>query len=78
MGKTTTLRSIIGLTLPRMVPSIFRANKSIASPPYDIAHLGVGYIPDDLRIFPDSHVRREPGDRPACLQTFRVLDQTKG
>ena len=53
MGKTTTLRSIIGLTPPKNGSIHFQGEAIHKLPPYDIAHLGVGYIPDDLRIFPD-------------------------
>jgi branched-chain amino acid transport system ATP-binding protein len=53
MGKTTTLRSIIGLTPPKNGSIHFQGEQIHRLPPYDIAHLGVGYIPDDLRIFPD-------------------------
>jgi branched-chain amino acid transport system ATP-binding protein len=53
MGKTTTLRSIIGLTPPRNGSIRFQGEEINKLPPYDIARLGVGYIPDDLRIFPD-------------------------
>lgn len=53
MGKTTTLRSIIGLTPPRNGSIHFQGEQINKLPPYDIARLGVGYIPDDLRIFPD-------------------------
>jgi branched-chain amino acid transport system ATP-binding protein len=53
MGKTTTLRSIIGLTPPRNGSIHFQGEEINKLPPYDIARLGVGYIPDDLRIFPD-------------------------
>jgi branched-chain amino acid transport system ATP-binding protein len=53
MGKTTTLRSIIGLTPPRNGSIRFQGEEINKLQPYDIARLGVGYIPDDLRIFPD-------------------------
>ena len=53
MGKTTTLRSIIGLTPPKNGSIHFQGERIHRLPPYDIAHRGVGYIPDDLRIFPD-------------------------
>lgn len=53
MGKTTTLRSIIGLTPPKNGSIHFQGEQINRLPPYDIAQRGVGYIPDDLRIFPD-------------------------
>lgn len=53
VGKTTTLRSIIGLTPPRQGSILFKGKEILGQPPYDIARQGVGYMPDDLRIFPD-------------------------
>jgi branched-chain amino acid transport system ATP-binding protein len=53
VGKTTTLRSIMGLTPPRS-GKIFLHNVDIAGkPPFQIAQMGIGYMPDDRRIFPD-------------------------
>ncbi len=52
-GKTTTLRSIMGLTPPRAGRIRFRGQETTGRPPYDVARLGIGYVPDDRRIFPD-------------------------
>jgi len=53
VGKTTTLRSIMGLTPPRS-GKILLHNVDIArKPPFQIAQMGIGYMPDDRRIFPD-------------------------
>ncbi len=53
MGKTTTLRSIIGLTPAKNGSIRFEGEEIRKLPPYVIAQRGVSYIPDDLRIFPD-------------------------
>jgi branched-chain amino acid transport system ATP-binding protein len=53
VGKTTTLRSIIGLTPPRSGRILFNGKEIAGKPPYHIAQLGIGYMPDDRRIFPD-------------------------
>jgi branched-chain amino acid transport system ATP-binding protein len=53
VGKTTTLRSIIGLTPPKRGAITFRGKEISGQPAYNIARQGVGYMPDDLRIFPD-------------------------
>ncbi|MEW6140601.1 MAG: ABC transporter ATP-binding protein [Thermodesulfobacteriota bacterium] len=53
VGKTTTLRSIIGLTIPRSGSIIFKGEEVCGLPPYTMAVNGVAYMPDDLRIFPD-------------------------
>jgi branched-chain amino acid transport system ATP-binding protein len=52
-GKTTTLRSIMGLTPPRKGSIKLRGIEITGRRPYEIARLGVGYAPDDRRIFPD-------------------------
>jgi len=53
MGKTTTLRSVMGLTPPRNGSIHFEGEEICKLPPYDIAQRGVSYMPDDLRVFPD-------------------------
>lgn len=53
VGKTTTLRSLIGLTPPRRGSILFNGREIMGQPAYNVARCGVGYMPDDLRIFPD-------------------------
>ncbi|MCL5122930.1 MAG: ABC transporter ATP-binding protein [Deltaproteobacteria bacterium] len=53
MGKTTTLRSIMGLTPPSNGSIRFEGEEIGKLTPNTIAKRGVSYIPDDLRIFPD-------------------------
>ncbi len=56
MGKTTLLRSIMGLTPPRR-GSIRWNDKEIAGrTPYVIAKAGVGYVPQGRRLFPSLSV----------------------
>lgn len=57
-GKTTTFRSIIGLTPPKSGSIKFKGNEMIGKPPYRIAKMGIGYVPDTRRIFPDLTVRQ--------------------
>jgi branched-chain amino acid transport system ATP-binding protein len=57
-GKTTTLKSIIGLTPPKRGQIQFQGKEVVGKPPYYIAQLGVGFVPDDRRIFPDLTVRQ--------------------
>jgi branched-chain amino acid transport system ATP-binding protein len=57
-GKTTTLRSIIGLTPPRKGSIRFQGDEIQGKPPYRIAQRGIGFVPDDRRIFPDLTVRQ--------------------
>lgn len=52
-GKTTTLRSIMGLTPPRSGRVAFKGEEITGRQPFEVARLGIGYVPDDRRIFPD-------------------------
>jgi branched-chain amino acid transport system ATP-binding protein len=52
-GKTTTLRSIMGLTPPREGSIKLKGIEITRKQPFEIAKLGIGYSPDDRRIFPD-------------------------
>jgi branched-chain amino acid transport system ATP-binding protein len=56
-GKSTTLKSIIGLTPPRSGEVIFDGNRIQGLPPHRIARSGIGYVPEDRRIFPSLSVR---------------------
>jgi branched-chain amino acid transport system ATP-binding protein len=56
-GKTTTLRAIMGLNRPRNGSITFKETEIAGSPPFRIARLGLGYVPDDRRIFPDLTVQ---------------------
>ncbi|MBK6432457.1 MAG: ABC transporter ATP-binding protein [Anaerolineae bacterium] len=52
-GKTTTLRSIMGLTPPRSGRIVFDGQAIEGWQPFDIANLGVGYVPEHRAIFRD-------------------------
>ena len=52
-GKTTTLKSIAGLVPPRQGSVRFRGAEIAGRPPYLLARQGLGYVPDDRRIFAD-------------------------
>jgi branched-chain amino acid transport system ATP-binding protein len=52
MGKTTTIRSIIGLTPPRRGKVFYRQREMTALPPEKIAKLGIGFVPQGRYIFP--------------------------
>src|SRR6266550_6800696 len=57
MGKTTTVRSIMGLT-PAMSGSIRFGGEEIASlPSFRVAKLGVGLVPEGRQIFPNLTTR---------------------
>lgn len=52
VGKTTTIRSILGLTPARSGSIRFDGTDITGTPTHEIAALGVGWVPDDRRIFP--------------------------
>jgi branched-chain amino acid transport system ATP-binding protein len=53
MGKTTTVRSIMGLT-PAMAGSIrFDGREIRAAPPYRVAQGGIGLVPEGRQVFPN-------------------------
>lgn len=52
MGKTTTIKSIMGLIRPRAGRILFKSNNIVGLKPYKIAQKGIGFVPDDRRIFP--------------------------
>ena len=53
VGKTTTMRSIMGLTPPRQGRVVWKGRDVSGRPPYQIADLGIGFVPEDRRIFAD-------------------------
>jgi branched-chain amino acid transport system ATP-binding protein len=86
-GKTTTLKSIIGLVPPRSGDIVLRGARVSGLPPFRIARLGIGYVPEDRRIFGNLSVAENlevarrtwpsgPGDGAAALPwtAERVLD----
>lgn len=56
-GKTTTLRSIMGFTPPRRGNIKLEGMDLAKMPPYEICRLGIGYVPQDRRIFPTLSVQ---------------------
>jgi branched-chain amino acid transport system ATP-binding protein len=57
-GKTTTLRTILGLTPARAGSVSFDGREITHAPTHDIARGGIGWVPDDRRIFPTLTVAR--------------------
>ena len=52
-GKTTTFRSIMGLNPPSRGQIRFNEAEVTGTPPYQLARKGMGWVPDDRRIFAD-------------------------
>ena len=57
MGKTTTIRSIMGLTPPRAGTIKFAGRDVGKLPSFRIAQLGIGLVPEGRQIFPNLTVR---------------------
>lgn len=57
-GRTTILRSILGLTPARAGTIRFDGRDITGIPTHEIARLGIGWVPDDRRIFPTLSVAR--------------------
>jgi branched-chain amino acid transport system ATP-binding protein len=74
-GKTTTLRSIMGLTQPRAGEITIFGRRTTGLPPFRVAGLGVGYVPEGRRIFPNLTVDenfRVPLERPGPWTIPRI------
>ena len=56
VGKTTLLRSIMGLTDVRSGHMYFQGEDILNSPPYKISRLGISLVPENREIFPDLSV----------------------
>ncbi len=74
-GKTTTLRSLVGLTPPREGRVVVFGQDTTRWPPFRIAGLGVGYVPEGRRIFANLTVEENlkvPRGRPGPWQIERI------
>jgi branched-chain amino acid transport system ATP-binding protein len=59
MGKTTTLRSLVGLTAPRRGKVALCGREITGRPPHEIARLGIALVPEGRGIFPNLRVREQ-------------------
>ena len=74
-GKTTTLRSLVGLTPARAGSVRIFGQDTTRLPPFRIAGLGVGYVPEGRRIFPNLTVDENlhvPLERPGPWTIERI------
>jgi branched-chain amino acid transport system ATP-binding protein len=86
-GKTTTLRSLIGLTHAREGTIRIFGQETTALPPYRVAALGVGFVPEGRRIFANLTVdenlhvpleRKGPWNVQRVYELFPRLRERKG
>ncbi len=66
-GKTTTLRTLMGLVPPAAGRIVFAGEDITGAAPHRVARLGLGWVPEERRIFGDLDVEEnlEVGRRPA-------------
>ena len=57
VGKTTTMRAIMGLTPPSAGRIVWKDTDIAGWPPHRIARAGIGFVPEDRRIFAELTVR---------------------
>ena len=53
MGKSTTLKSIMGMLKPRSGKVIFGGQELTGQRPHKVARAGIGYVPEERHIFPN-------------------------
>jgi len=58
VGKSTTLKSILGLVSAQKGSIQFKGEDLVGLRPYKVCRLGIGYVPEERRIFPDLTVRQ--------------------
>lgn len=85
-GKSTTMRSIMGLTPPKEGKIIFNNNDITGRKPYVLFRKGIGYVPDDRRVFADLTVddnleivydRRGDWNKKRVYDIFPALGEIK-
>jgi branched-chain amino acid transport system ATP-binding protein len=88
-GKTTTLRSILGLTPARRGQIGFDGRDVTHAPTHEIASQGIGWVPDDRRVFPTLTVARNLAiarkrtrfrawSEKECFEIFSALEYLMG
>ncbi|MFZ0132086.1 MAG: ABC transporter ATP-binding protein [Desulfobacterales bacterium] len=79
-GKSTTMKSIMGIVSPRKGRIDFKGITCTGQKPYRMARSGIGYVPDDRRVFADLtvgenlEIAARPQDRPDAWTMDRVYD----
>ncbi|TSD13916.1 ABC transporter ATP-binding protein [Haloglomus irregulare] len=88
VGKTTTLRSVLQLTAPRSGSITYRGEELVGKRTHEVAELGVGWIPEERRVFSQLSVAEnvrvatpKGGDVDAALElayeTFPALSERR-
>jgi branched-chain amino acid transport system ATP-binding protein len=76
MGKTTTIRSIMGILPPKIGSISFEGRPIHGLPPYRVAQAGLGLVPEGRQVFPNLTVRENlvatAANRGASASPWRV------
>ena len=51
-GKTTTVKTIMGILTPKSGTITLKGKSIVGLPPHEIARRGIGFVPEERRIFP--------------------------
>jgi branched-chain amino acid transport system ATP-binding protein len=91
MGKTTTVRSVMGMVRPRAGKITFGATETTHLPSYRIAQAGIGLVPEGRQVFPNLTVQenlvataanrsasKEPWTLARVYSLFPNLEKRKG
>ena len=79
-GKSTTLRTVIGLLPPSEGKILFKGKEIQNKKPYEIARMGIGFVPENMGIFAELTVEENMRvamlveDGPAAQRLERTLD----
>jgi branched-chain amino acid transport system ATP-binding protein len=85
-GKSTTLRSIMGLTPPKEGRITFNGEDITGQKPYVLVRKGIGYVPDDRRVFADLstddnleivHNRKRDWSKERVYTLFPILKEIR-
>jgi len=74
-GRTTTLKSILGLVGHRSGSIMINGREAIGLPPHRIAHLGIGYCPEERGIFSSLSCEENLLLPPVVASTGMSLDE---
>jgi branched-chain amino acid transport system ATP-binding protein len=56
VGKSTTIKSIMGLLTPAQGRVVWKGQDITGWPPFRVARAGIGFVPEDRRVFPELSV----------------------
>jgi branched-chain amino acid transport system ATP-binding protein len=79
-GKSTIIKSIMGLVPPREGKVIYRGSDVTGMKPYLLARMGIGFVPDDRRVFADLtvgenlEISERRSDAPGAWTMERVYE----